>query len=90
MAHPADQISVDLPMHQVQRLGKLSIEFTDCDATPVMVYYGDASATYFCAIETGTVEDCDGYHDLNDKEQKWLEGFEDKANQFENKYKDVA
>lgn len=69
----------------VRTKGRIKIEFDDQDAaTPVMVYVGRHSATYWCATETGSIGDNDEIT-LTAAEQAWLESNLDHALAVENK-----
>jgi len=56
------------------------------DATPAMVYLGNGSATYDCAMSEGMVED----NELSQKQYDWLDAFQDQvAEAFNEARKDM-
>ena len=46
--------------------------------TPAMVYLGNHSGTYYCAVETGLVDD----HELTKEQVAWLDGLDEKIDDY--------
>jgi hypothetical protein len=69
--------------------GRLRVEFTDDQATPVMVYSGPHSCTFECALYVGTMGDSDEIV-INDSEMAWLENLEEEATTHYDTYRDPS
>lgn len=50
--------------------------------TPAMVYLNKGSATYWCALDTGELDDGRGYFDLDKERMDWLDSQSDVVEEF--------
>ena len=46
--------------------------------TPAMVYFGNHSGSYYCAVATGLVDD----HELTQEQVAWLDGLGEKIHDY--------